>query len=224
MALRSSHHTNSNPVRPLSHSRINAAELENHVRNYLISIAPELLMERYLLMPAATKCQHSSGKGYRKSAMDLPPASVRDGVSPRPACTDVRNRPYAGNRFQATISAPLAAISTAIARPMPLAAPVTMATLSCSIDPQAGRMGPDAALGGRLRHRLALEFVGSGIGLDLGHRWTDGGERAHCGRALQDPTTNMICHLNFRAERKQRTTRKPVPIARLEGRQILERL
>ena len=53
----------------------------------------------------------------------------------------------------ATTSAPLTAISTATARPMPRAAPVTTATLSCSIEPRPGRMGPALRSGG-----------GSGIG------------------------------------------------------------
>ena len=42
----------------------------------------------------------------------------------------------------ATTSAPFAAISTAIARPMPRAAPVTTATLPASIDPRPGRHRP----------------------------------------------------------------------------------
>ena len=48
----------------------------------------------------------------------------------------------------ATTSAPLAAISTAIARPMPRAAPVTTATLPASIDPRPGRTGPALLSGG----------------------------------------------------------------------------
>ena len=41
-----------------------------------------------------------------------------------------------------TTSAPLAANSTAIARPIPRAAPVTTAVLPVSIEPRPGRMGP----------------------------------------------------------------------------------
>src|SRR5581483_3620749 len=52
----------------------------NHLRNYLISIAPELLTDRYLWVRAATT---ASENGYRKSAMICRPPSVRDGVSPK---------------------------------------------------------------------------------------------------------------------------------------------
>ena len=48
----------------------------------------------------------------------------------------------------ATTSAPLAANSTAIARPMPRAAPVTTATLPFSMEPRPGRTGPALLLAG----------------------------------------------------------------------------
>ena len=56
----------------------------------------------------------------------------------------------------ATTSAPLAANSTAMARPMPRAAPVTTATLPVSCDPRPGRIGP-----------ALLSAGGSGIGWPL---------------------------------------------------------
>lgn len=71
MALRRPSHFNPN----------RCCRTRNHVPNYLISIAPELLRDRHLWAPAAAKRLHLSGKGYRKSAMELPPASVRDDVS-----------------------------------------------------------------------------------------------------------------------------------------------
>ena len=57
----------------------------------------------------------------------------------------------------ATTSAPLAANSTAMARPMPRAAPVTTATLPASIEPRPGRIGPALRSARRLGHRLAVE-------------------------------------------------------------------
>jgi hypothetical protein len=54
----------------------------------------------------------------------------------------------------ATMSAPFAASSTAIARPIPRAAPVTTATLPERLDPRPGAMGPEVCDGD-----------GSGIGL-----------------------------------------------------------
>jgi hypothetical protein len=54
----------------------------------------------------------------------------RDGVRSLPAMST------------ATTSAPFATISMAMARPIPLAAPVTTTTLSCSIVPRPGRIGP----------------------------------------------------------------------------------
>ena len=43
----------------------------------------------------------------------------------------------------ATMSAPFAAISTAIARPIPRAAPVTTATLPARLEPRPGTTGPE---------------------------------------------------------------------------------
>jgi hypothetical protein len=54
----------------------------------------------------------------------------------------------------ATMSAPFAAISTAMARPIPLAAPVTTATFPARLDPRPATTGPEL-----------WEGDGSGIGL-----------------------------------------------------------
>jgi len=79
MALRRPSHQNKSSAAALSQSS-QCCRSRNHLRNYLISIAPELLTDRYLWVRAATT---ASENGYRKSAMICRPPSVRDGVSPK---------------------------------------------------------------------------------------------------------------------------------------------
>ncbi len=90
MALRRPSHQIKSSAAALSQSS-QCCRSRNHLRNYLISIAPELLTDRYLWVRAATT---ASENGYRKSAMICRQPSVRDGVSPKVRLYRREKSPY----------------------------------------------------------------------------------------------------------------------------------
>ena len=97
----------------------------------------------------------SSGSGFLQTAGGHAAAlSIMSATIREPTPEEIEKMSAKLPRGTSTQKQREAAISTAMARPMPRAAPVTTATLSCSMEPRPGRMGP------------ALRSVGgSGIGL-----------------------------------------------------------